>query len=86
MTPAPLLIVHRNTDAPEGHQFIAGFYRPMMKNGAQVGIARLPIIFEASTRERVTSAANEWWQSEQDKLQRQRDNAVAASERRRKSA
>lgn len=60
MTPCPRIIVHAAADAPDGHQFIAGFYRPAVAKGVQIGWARLPMLFSASTTEAAIAAARDF--------------------------
>lgn len=86
MTPCPRIVVHHAHDAPEGHEFIAGFYRPAVVKGEPQGWARLPVLIRASTRDGAITAARDFWTAEQAKLASKSANIAARSAKRRKSA
>lgn len=83
MTPCPSILVHECPDAPDGHRFIAGFYRPVMKDGETVGWSRLPMIISSGDRDKAISAARDFWAEEQAKIARRQANHAATSARRR---
>lgn len=81
MTPCPRIVVHHAPDAPEGHEFIAGFYRPAIVKGVQHGWTRLPVLIRASTRDGAITAAREFWIAEQARLASKSANVAARAAR-----
>ena len=85
MTPCPRIVVHHAPEAPEGHEFVSGFYRPATLKGVQVGWARLPVIFSSSTKDGAISAARDFWTSEQARIAAKSANIAARSAKMRKT-
>ena len=88
--PCPPVVVYKAIDpAPLGHEYLAWFFLEGFTKGKdglpdRAVYGRLPVFLNSSTEDRAAQKAVEFWDREQDRLDRVWAKSNAASERMRK--